>query len=72
MSIDRAEQERLRKLAESQQVPVTTIKASKKAGAGLKDFLNRKDPNLETLKKQYFDKGESATKSAYKPSDTQF
>ena len=52
MSIDREEQERLRKLAESQKVPVATIK-SKESG-GVNAFLKKKDPNLDKLKDQYF------------------
>ena len=70
MSIDREEQERLRKLAESQQMPVTTMK-SKQSG-GLAAFLKKKDPNLDSLKDKYFKDGGSSdvttnTKSAYRP-----
>lgn len=54
---------------------VSTIK-SKESG-GLAAFLKKKDPNLESLKDQYFKNDESSAlksqnKSAYKPSDTQF
>ena len=70
MSIDREEQERLRKLAESQKMPVTTLK-SKQSG-GLAAFLKKKDPNLDSLKDKYFKDGgggEATTnsRSAYKP-----
>ena len=72
MKIDREEQERLRKMVESQQMPSTTMK-SKKSG-GLNAFLKKKDPNLDKLKEQYFDKdsNQADSKSAYKPADTQF
>lgn len=51
-------------------MPVSTIK-SKESG-GLNAFMKKKDPNMERLKEQYFDSGKTKTKSAYKPSDTQF
>ena len=35
-------------------------------------FLKKRDPNIERLKEQYFESGDKNTKSAYKPSDTQF
>ena len=72
MSINREEQERLRKLAESQQMPSSTIK-SKQSG-GLNAFLKEKDPNLDSLKEKYFgdEKAGHSSKSAYRPSDTQF
>ena len=65
-NIDREEQERLRQLAESQKIGVTTIKATKKPD-GLKEFLKEKDPNLDKLKEKYFQAGAMQHKSAYKP-----
>lgn len=48
-----------------------TIK-SKQSG-GLNSFLKKKDPNLDSLKAKYFgDEALKSSKSAYKPSDTQF
>ena len=71
MSMDREDQERLRKLAEQQKMPSATIK-SKESG-GLNAFLKKKDPNLENLKEKYFDDAAGKnSKSAYRPADTQF
>lgn len=71
MSIDPEQQERLRKLAEQQKMPTATIKS--KESSGLNAFLKKKDPELEKLKQKYMGDAEAATsKSAYKPSDTQF
>lgn len=74
MSIDREQQEKLRKLAEQQKMPVSTIK-SKESG-GLNAFLKKKDPNLDKLKDKYFSESDSTNAarqgSAYRPRDTQF
>ena len=51
--IDKEEQARLQRLAREQKTPVTTLK-SKQSG-GLAQFLKKDDPNLEDLKKKYFD-----------------
>ena len=70
--MDKAEQERLRKMYEQQKMPTSVIKS--KESSGVKAFLKKKDPNLDSLKEKYF-KSDATTmekKSAYKPSDTQF
>ena len=52
-------------------MPVSTIK-SKQSG-GMSAFLKKKDPNLEKLKSDYFDRDKTqSSASSYKPTDTQF
>ena len=65
--VDKEEQVRLRQLAEQRKIASSTIVSRK--NASLKDFLRKKDPQLDNLKKQYFesDKHKADKNSAYQP-----
>ena len=64
--VDKEEQVRLRQLAEEQKIKSATIQSRK--GVGLKDFLKKKDPHMDDLKKKYFenDASQQDPNSAYK------